>query len=86
MNIRNIGPKSRKLLEDIGVYDMDDLNALGAVEVYARLRFRFGRQVTRNFLHALDAALAGCSWKDLSAERKADLDRLVAERTSAHNR
>ncbi len=79
-NIPNIGPKSQVLLDEIEVFDLEDLQALGSVEVYARLKFRFGRQVNRNFLHALDAALLGCSWKNLPPERKTSLDALVEER------
>jgi DNA transformation protein and related proteins len=78
--MRNIGPKSRKLLEEVDIFSLEDLAELGSVEAYARLRFRFGRQVNRNMLHALDAALAGCLWTDLSAERKAELDAAVAAR------
>lgn len=82
MKIPVIGPKSQPLLEEIGVFGMDDLKMLGAVEVYARLKFRFGRSINRNFLHALEAALSGCSWKDLSPEQKAPLDIAVEKRLS----
>ncbi len=78
--IPNIGPKSQTLLDEIEVFDLVDLQALGSVEVYARLKFRFGRQANRNFLHALDAAILGCSWKALPPERKVWLDMAVEKR------
>lgn len=78
--MRNLGPRSRAWLEEIGIDGEDMLRELGAVEVYARLRFRFGRAITRNMLHALAAAIAGIDWRQLSAEHKADLDRQAAER------
>ena len=79
-SLRNLGPKSRAMLGEIGITDTDALRSLGAVETFARLRFRFGRQVTRNMLHALAAALAGIDWRQLSAEHKAELDRAVDAR------
>ena len=81
--LRNLGPKSRQWLAEIGITDAAELRALGAVEAYARLRFRFGRAITRNMLHALAAALAGVDWRELSPEHKAELDRQAGERLAA---
>lgn len=81
-DMRNIGPKSRAWLAEIDIHSMDDLEALGAVETYARLRFRFGNRITRNMLHGLAAALAGIDWRQLSPEHKAELDRQAEERLS----
>jgi len=78
--MRNLGPTSRIWLAEIGIHDLEDIRALGAVETYARLRFRFGRRITRNMLHALAAALADIDWRQLAPEHKADLDREAAER------
>jgi DNA transformation protein and related proteins len=83
--MRNIGPKSRAWLAEIDIRTIDQLSALGAVEAYARLRFRFGKVISRNMLHALDAALAGIDWRALSPERKAELDRQAAERLERFN-
>lgn len=82
-DLRNLGPKSRAWLAEIGITDAEELRALGAVEVYARLRFRFGRAITRNMLHSLAAALAGIDWRQLSPEHKAELDRKSKERLMA---
>jgi hypothetical protein len=79
-SLRNLGPTSRAMLAEIGIDDTDGLATLGAVEVYCRLRFRFGRRVSRNMLHALAAALAGIDWRQLSPADKAELDRQVAAR------
>lgn len=79
-DFRNIGPKSRAWLAEIDIRTMDDLEALGAVEAYARLRFRFGKAISRNMLHALAAALAGIDWRALTPEHKAELDRQAEER------
>lgn len=84
--LRNLGPKSRAWLAEIGIETEEELRALGAVEAYARLRFRFGRTVTRNMLHALAAALAGIDWQQLAPERKTELDRQAGERMSVYDR
>lgn len=78
--MRNLGPTSRIWLAEIGIHDLEDVRALGAVETYARLRFRFGRKITRNMLHALAAALADIDWRQLTPEHKAELDREAAAR------
>ena len=78
--MRNLGATSRIWLAEIGIHDLDDVRALGAVETYARLRFRFGRKITRNMLHALAAALADIDWRQLTPEHKAELDREAAAR------
>lgn len=78
--MRNLGPTSLTWLAEIGIHDLEDIRALGAVETYARLRFHFGRKINRNMLHALAAALADIDWRQLTPEHKADLDRQAAER------
>jgi DNA transformation protein len=78
--MRNLGPTSRAWLREIDIHSLDDLEAVGAVEAYARLRFRFGARVTRNMLHAMAAALAGIDWRQLDPIHKAALDAEAAER------
>ena len=77
---RNLGPKSRSWLAEIGIETQEELRAVGAVEAYGRLRFRFGKTVSRNMLFAMAAGLAGIDWRQLSAEHKAELDAAVARR------
>ena len=78
--MRNLGPKSRAWLSEIGVRSVEDLREIGAVEAYARLKFRFGRAITRNMLHAMAAALADIDWRRLSPEHKAELGDAAARR------
>jgi DNA transformation protein len=75
--LRNLGPK-------IEVRSgRNQLRDLGAVEAYARLKFRFGKAINRNMLHALAAALADIDWRQLTQEHKAELDRSAAKRLAA---
>ena len=78
--MRNLGPTSLTWLAEIGIHDLEEIRTLGAVETYARLRFRFGRKISRNMLHALAAALADIDWRQLTPQHKAELDREAAER------
>lgn len=72
-----LGPVTAQWLLDIGVDGYDDIDRLGSVEVYRRLRAsRPG--VTLNALWALECLLLGCDWRDLPADRKAALRREVA--------
>jgi DNA transformation protein and related proteins len=80
--LRNLGPKSKAWLAEIDIRTIDDLRSIGAVEAYARLRFRFGDIITRNMLHAMTAALSDIDWRQLSGEHKAELDQQVEERLS----
>ena len=52
MRMRNIGPKSIQLLKEVGITSVKDLQDLGAVEAYIRLKMRFP-DVTHNMLWAL---------------------------------
>jgi DNA transformation protein len=60
-----ISPATRSWLEEVGVCTIEDLQSLGSVEAYRRLRFMFPRRVSLNALYALEAALRGCHWLDL---------------------
>lgn len=83
--MRNLGPKSRLWLAEIGINAIEDLRDIGAVEAYARLRFRFGKAITRNILHSMAAALADIDWRQLSPEHKAELDAAARERLARFN-
>ena len=62
-----------EMLGEIDVANGAQLRALGAVEAYRRLQFRFGRQVSLNALYAMAAGLEDRDWRDLSAAEKAAL-------------
>lgn len=70
--IRNIGPKSAGWLRQVGVHTQADLERLGAVETYLRVK-RAGFRASLNLLYALEGALAGCHWAELPAERRGEL-------------
>ena len=71
--IKNMGPKSRVWLHEIGIDTLQDLEALGAVEVYQRLKASRPTDITLNMLWGLQAALLNIHWNMLTPEMKADL-------------
>ena len=70
--IRNVGPKSAAWLRQVGVRTQEDLERLGAVEAFMKVK-RAGFRPSLNLLYALEGALADCHWADLPDERKAAL-------------
>jgi TfoX-like protein len=67
-----IGPTTASRLVEVGVESSDDIDRLGSVEVFRRLEgTRQG--VSLNALWVLEALLLGCDWRDLPADRKAQL-------------
>lgn len=74
----NLGPRSAAILAAVGVETMADLRAVGVVEAFVRAKLASG-EVTLNLLWALEGAVEGISWRDVSVQRKAELRRAVAE-------
>lgn len=70
--VKNVGPKTAVWLHDIGIHTAADLHALGAVEVYKRLRAS-RPDVTLNALWALQAAMMDISYTQLPLEIKDEL-------------
>ena len=62
----NLGPKTARLLAEVGV-------ALGAVEAFRRLRAMQPAPVSPNALWAMHGALTGERWDRLSPETTAEL-------------
>lgn len=74
---RNLGVVSEQRLNAVGVHRYADLERLGSVEVYRRLRVAFPG-ISRNFLYALEGALLDERFDRLPCEI---LDRLRAAAT-----
>jgi len=78
--IKNMGPKSRLWLHEIGIDSLEDLEAVGAVEAYRRLKASRPTDVTLNALWGMQAALLNIHWNALPPELKADLKAQVDEK------
>ncbi|WP_198659120.1 TfoX/Sxy family protein [Nocardiopsis sp. FIRDI 009] len=74
--LRNLGPASARMLATVGVRTAADLEALGAAEVYRRLRETGAPGLSRNLLWAMEGALLDVDWRNLPPEIRT---RLLAE-------
>lgn len=70
--LRNIGPKSAAWLRQVGLRSREDLEALGAVDAFMRVK-RAGFKPSLNLLYALEGALLDCHWQEVPELRRADL-------------
>ena len=73
LTIKNIGPKTISWLHEVGIHTQADLEDLGAVEAYKRLKAAFPHKVSLNALYALQGAILNIHWNALPPDMKADL-------------
>jgi len=81
--IRNVGPKSAAWLRQVGVRTQDDLERLGPVEAFMKVK-RAGFRPSLNLLYSLAGAIENCHWADLPDERKAALVAAVEANETAN--
>lgn len=77
--MRNIGPTSSRELAEIGIKSRSDLIKVGIEETARRLLFRFvgEKQISVNYLYALEGAIHDHDWRDISPPRKQELRDLL---------
>lgn len=81
-----IAPSFVKRLQAIGIRTLTELRALGPVQVWVRLKQRFGPAVSENSLVALAALVAGKSAAALDGRTRAQLKFEAAGRLAAARR
>jgi DNA transformation protein len=69
----SLGKASAELLVDVGITTPAMLRKAGAEEAWRRLRFAHGKRVTITWIYALDIAIRGIPWKELTEARAARL-------------
>ena len=72
VKIRNIGPKSMAWLRQTGIRTLEDLQAVGALAAFVRIK-RAGFRPSLNLLYALEGAVLGCHWQEIPEERRTAL-------------
>lgn len=77
--LKNIGPATIEWLHEVGIHSFEDLQSLGSVGAYVRLKKAFPKAVSLNALWGLEAALTDADWRRLSPARKAELKEAVAQ-------
>ena len=70
--LRNIGPKSAAWLRQTGIRTQADLEAVGALAAYVRVK-RAGFKPSLNLLYALEGAILGCHWQEIPESRRSEL-------------
>lgn len=78
--MKNLGPKSSAWLASVGIFTLQDVEKLGVIETYKRVKMAYPEKVSLNMLYGLQAALMGINWKDLPLDIKEDLRRQVEEK------
>ena len=76
--LRNIGPKSAAWLRQVGLRTQEDLESVGAVEAFIRVK-RAGFRPSLNLLYALEGALLDCHWQQLPEARRGAVKAGTAE-------
>jgi DNA transformation protein len=71
-DLMNLGPASEKMLKAVDIRTPEDLEALGAVEAFRRVR-DCELNPSLNLLYALEGALTGVPWNELPDELRARL-------------
>ena len=70
--LRNVGPKGTAWLRQVGIRSREDLEALGAVAAFIKVK-RAGFKPSLNLLYALEGALRDCHWQEIPEARRAEL-------------
>ncbi len=76
--LKNLGATTVHWLHMIGVNNSEELQKLGAIEAYLRIKRR-GMKVSRVTLYALHGALTDNCWTSLDAGQKKRLERAVEQ-------
>lgn len=67
----NIGPRLEKMLNNVDIHNSDELIEVGSVEAIKRLNIE--DNACFNKLYALEGAIRGMRWHDLTNEDKEQL-------------
>lgn len=71
--MKNIGPKSRQWLAEVGIYTINDLRKAGSITTYKILKERYPKKVSLNLLWGLEAAIRDVDWRALPETDKEEL-------------
>ena len=71
--LKGLGLKSERCLNEIGIRTKDDLEAIGPVQAFLKLRTECSTKPSLNFLYAMVGALEGRHWADIAKSEKGRL-------------
>ena len=70
--IPGLGPKSCKMLADVGIKSVATLRQVGSVAAYSRVKQAGGR-ASLNLLWGLEAVITGIDWREIAREHRTRL-------------
>lgn len=79
---QSLGPKSEQMLSDAGIETLNELRQLGSVEAFARVR-EHHPEASLNLLWALESALTGETWQEVSRNHRTSLLLALDDRLNA---
>lgn len=71
-DLRNIGPQTERWLHEAGIHTPNELEALGAMEAWRRVR-ALRPDASLVGLYAVQGALINCHWNELPEEMRDEL-------------
>lgn len=71
--MKNFGKISKAWLAELGIYTSEHLKQYGSVHIYRLVRARHPKKASLNLLWALEGAIQGIDWRDLTEQRKIEL-------------
>lgn len=72
-NLKGLGPKSEKCLNEIGINTKEELERLGAVQAFIKLKNECRIKPSLNFLYAMVGALENEHWANIAKSEKGRL-------------
>ena len=67
--LRNLGPKSTRMLHSVGIETVEDLQALGSIAAYLRVKSQYP-SASLNLLWAIEGALSDSDWKAVASNER----------------
>lgn len=71
-HLQGLGPKSRDMLQAIGIVQAEQLMEADAFALYAQLKSAFP-STSLNFLYAILGAQNSCHWQDIKNTRRLEI-------------
>ena len=71
--LKGLGSKSEKCLNEIGIYTIEDLEEIGAINAFIKLKKECSVKPSLNFLYAMVGALENKHWAGIAKSEKTRL-------------
>lgn len=78
-SMKNFGKATAELMAEIGITEFEQVQALGILEVYKRMKAAYPKWTSLNLLWGLEGAVTDTNWRDITPERKAELKKMLED-------